>query len=331
MKRKRQVFVSHTNADAALAHRLGHDLAAVGLGVWIAPESIAPGEGWVDAINRGLAESSDVVVLLTQSAVNSMWVRQEVNTAIALERKGRIRLVPLEVERCDMPPLWSAYQKIALAPDYKVGLRQLREVLTGKRSREAPRKIARIPVGPSGHHGVDKASLAELDTYARLYDALYPRLPGDQRNYVLNAVIVDQLYQLGSATKLPAALVASLFARGGDGDRMVALLLLETAPSAGCLGTALDAIAEPRSPFEQYHGLRAAELMTHLLSASQKRKLTSSLEIARGKYLIPANRSRWEAYVDIKRKLSAPKRAAAGVHSAPRSPRRAKRIASGSN
>jgi hypothetical protein len=156
----------------------------------------------------------------------------------------------------------------------------------------------------SSYPGVDKVSLAELDSYARLYDALYPRLPGDQRNYVLNAVFVDQLFQLASAAKFPVVIVTRFFERGSDGDRMVALLLLQTTPSIKCLDVALDAIEHPRSPFEQYHGLRAVDLMVHKLGKSQAEKLVQVLEFARGEYLIPANHSRWEVYSDISAKLS---------------------------
>ncbi len=324
MKRRIQVFVSHTKSDAELAHRLAADLANAGLGIWIAPDSILPGEGWVDAINRGLEESSDLVVLLTPSAVESMWVRQEVSAAIALERKGRIRLIPLEVEHCDVPPLWEAYQKVSLTPDYESGASQLRAVLAGKMRREVPRKVEGFLSESSGYPRIGRASLAELDTYGRLYDALYPRLPSDQRNYVLNAVFVDQLFQLGSATRFPPAVVARLFDRGSDGNRMVALLLLQTAPSIDCLDVAIDAIENPRSPFEQYHGLRAVDLMTHLLSESQRQKLSRVLEIARSKYLIPANRSRWDVYTDISAKLLTSQGTTPGTRPTTRSTRRPK-------
>lgn len=53
----RQVFISHAHQDAEVAQRLAHDLAAHGYDIWIAPDSIQPGEKWVEAMNRGLEES----------------------------------------------------------------------------------------------------------------------------------------------------------------------------------------------------------------------------------------------------------------------------------
>jgi hypothetical protein len=327
VKRKVQVFVSHSQSDAGLAHRIASDLESVQIRIWIAPESIHPGEGWVDAISRGFEESTHVVVILTPRSVESMWVRQEVSTAIALERKGKIQLIPVDVEPCELPPLWEAYQKISLQRDYALGVGQLREVLVGKRRHKAPRRVTPFGAAVSSHLGVNKADLSEVDAYARLYDALYPRLPGDQRNYVLNAVLVDQLYQLGGATKFPPALFARLFARGSDGDRLVALVLLQTAPSTTCLNIALEAIQNPRSPFEQYHGLRAVDLMTHQLGKSQVAKLTRALDLARSKYLIPANRSRWDVYEDISAKLLGNRSTRIGKRPTTRSTGRAKATA----
>ena len=50
----RQLFISHATADAAFAQRLAADLRAQGFAVWIAPQSIRPGEQWVAAINLSL-------------------------------------------------------------------------------------------------------------------------------------------------------------------------------------------------------------------------------------------------------------------------------------
>src|SRR5690606_24332911 len=69
----RQIFLSHATADAEFAHTLAADLRAEGWRVWIAPESIKPGEKWVEAIDRGLETSEVFVVALTPDAVASRW------------------------------------------------------------------------------------------------------------------------------------------------------------------------------------------------------------------------------------------------------------------
>jgi hypothetical protein len=118
----RQIFLSHATADAEFAHKLAADLREEGWRVWIAPESIRPGEKWVEAIDRGLETSGVFVVVLTPAAVASRWVRTETNAAIALEHRDRIHFLPLDVAQCDIPLLWSGYQFVPFGDSYEVGL-----------------------------------------------------------------------------------------------------------------------------------------------------------------------------------------------------------------
>jgi len=121
----RQVFISHAHEDAVFAHRLAADLQVRDWRVWIVPDSILPGEKWVDAIERGLAASGVFVVVLTPAAIRSRWVKTETNAAIALEHQEAVRLVPLDVAACDAPVLWSSYQFISFRSRYEDGLRGL--------------------------------------------------------------------------------------------------------------------------------------------------------------------------------------------------------------
>lgn len=127
-----KVFISHAvEPDGPLAHRLVKDLKKAGFDIWIAPDSIRPSEEWVEAINRGLRECDTLVLLLTPAAVYSTWVNLEMSAAIMLEREGQLRIVPLQVEACEAPPLWRAYQAIPLT-QYEAGLGKLLQVLTGQ-------------------------------------------------------------------------------------------------------------------------------------------------------------------------------------------------------
>ena len=96
----RQVFISHAHQDADFAHRLAADLGSAGWRAWIAPESIQPGEKWVEAIGRGLDGSGVFVVALTPAAVASNWVRNETNAAIELDNRGEAQFIPLDVAAC---------------------------------------------------------------------------------------------------------------------------------------------------------------------------------------------------------------------------------------
>ena len=79
-----RIFLSHANQDAAFARQLADDLRHNGFDIWMAPESIEPGEKWVDAIERGLETSGIFVLVITPHAADSKWVRDESNYACLL-------------------------------------------------------------------------------------------------------------------------------------------------------------------------------------------------------------------------------------------------------
>jgi formylglycine-generating enzyme required for sulfatase activity len=121
----RQVFLSNAHQDSDFAHRLAADLRKNGWRVWIAPDSIQPGEKWGEAIDRGLGESRVFIVALTPAAIQSRWVRDETYVAIELEKKGQVHFVPLDVKPCDAPNLWNVYQRITFSGNYAEGLKEL--------------------------------------------------------------------------------------------------------------------------------------------------------------------------------------------------------------
>lgn len=120
-----QIFISHAHQDNKFAKRLATDLQKKGWQTWMAPDDIRPGEKWVEAINRGLAESSIFILILTKEAVNSRWVRSETDVAIHMEHGGEISLLPLVLESVVTPPMWRAYQWIMFSEDYNDGFYQL--------------------------------------------------------------------------------------------------------------------------------------------------------------------------------------------------------------
>ncbi len=138
-----QVFISYANPDAEFAARLAADLRAKDIPVWLAPDSILPGEKWVAAIERGLRESGIFLLVLTPEGVESKWVSQETQVAIMLENEGQMRIFPLRVRRAEVPLLLSTRQHIAFDRDYHQGLAALLATLGG---RPVPAPLAPSPL-----------------------------------------------------------------------------------------------------------------------------------------------------------------------------------------
>lgn len=128
----RRVFISHAHQDTTLAHRLAADLEKAGWPVWIAPESIRPGEQWLPAIARGLQECGVCAVILTPDGVASSWVEYETNLAISRERRGQMRLLLLDVAPCEVPFGWTGYQYVPFRRSYEAGLGELLGWLDGE-------------------------------------------------------------------------------------------------------------------------------------------------------------------------------------------------------
>ena len=142
----RQVFISHATADADFAHRLADDLQAEGWRIWIAPDSIRPGEKWVEAIERGLETSGVFVVSLTPAAVASKWVKTETNAAIGLSQDDEIRFISLDVEACRPSVLWRQFQYITFRGSYEAGLGELLRWLDGEAPPPKGKKATETPV-----------------------------------------------------------------------------------------------------------------------------------------------------------------------------------------
>lgn len=164
-----QVFISHAHEDDVFARRLAADLQAEGWSVWIAPESIQPGETWVEAINRGLEESGYYLLVQTPAAATSPWVVTETNVAISLEHQRLMRFIPLDVAPSRPPPLWTAYQNVPFRDNYLRGLEHLLSRLNGRPPRPWP-----VNGSPSGRSSTEAKNpglnSAQLFSDRRLHD-----------------------------------------------------------------------------------------------------------------------------------------------------------------
>jgi len=141
----KQIFISHSHEeDAKPAKQLAKDLESNGHQPWIAPDSIHPGELWVTAIQRGLAESDAFVVVVTPAALESDWVNIEANVGIQRAVEEHKLFIPLDFQECAMPALWRQFQYVSFRKSYQDGLKELLEQLAGELSRTAARPGGKI-------------------------------------------------------------------------------------------------------------------------------------------------------------------------------------------
>ncbi|MCB8926754.1 MAG: SUMF1/EgtB/PvdO family nonheme iron enzyme [Ardenticatenaceae bacterium] len=163
-----QIFLSHAGQDAEFAHKLAADLRRHGWEIWIAPDSIRPGEEWVDAINNGLAGSGIFLLVLTPEAIKSRWVYKETNVAINLQNQKLIRLIPLQLKTVNAPPLWQDYQWIRFQGAYKNGL----ELLLRELQPEKVGKVSELYRTMQGALG--RREWAEVLRIGKQIESVYP-------------------------------------------------------------------------------------------------------------------------------------------------------------
>ena len=90
----KQLFISYASEDREQAFRLCFQLERQGIGCWIAPRDVAPGEKYGESIIRAIEATSTTVLLLSTHANASGFVANEVERATS----KRKRVIPVRLE-----------------------------------------------------------------------------------------------------------------------------------------------------------------------------------------------------------------------------------------
>jgi len=128
-------FLSHNKADKEVARSIGAHMVLAGIDVWFDEWEIQAGDSIPGKLNDGLAAFDAFVLLWSEDANRSNWVRQELHTAIMRSVKdGTAKIVPCLLDKTALPPLIADRKGIDFH-DQHAGLEQLLEDLTGARTR----------------------------------------------------------------------------------------------------------------------------------------------------------------------------------------------------
>lgn len=119
------VFISYSSLDKEAAQAICHVLEQNEIRCWMAPRDIPPGSEYGDLIDEAIKKASVVVVLFSETAATSLWVKGELN--IAFEEQKVI--IPF---RLDKTPLQGQNRVILnqkhwidAYPDYKTKFNDL--------------------------------------------------------------------------------------------------------------------------------------------------------------------------------------------------------------
>lgn len=117
-----KAFISHAAVDkerfvTAFAERLRSN----GVDAWLDEWAMQPGDSLVDRIfEQGIGEADVFIIVLSEAAVASKWVREELNAAVVRRIEGQCRLIPVVLEGSSVPEVLKStlYQKIDDVQNY---------------------------------------------------------------------------------------------------------------------------------------------------------------------------------------------------------------------
>lgn len=113
------VFVSYSSLDKEAAQAICHILEQNEIRCWMAPRDIQPGSEYGDIIDDAIKNCTIVVVLFSETASNSQWVKGELN--IAFEEQKTI--IPFRLDKTPLQGqnrvILSQKHWIDAYPDYK--------------------------------------------------------------------------------------------------------------------------------------------------------------------------------------------------------------------
>jgi len=126
-----KVFISHSSKDDSLAGEIASYLEQAGLDVWYDNREIMPGDNWADKIAQGLRESDAMVVLVSEGALGSEFMRRNIDFALS-QKPFRRRVVPVfvggsENYKDELPWIFDRLQSINL-PENDANEEQLRRL-----------------------------------------------------------------------------------------------------------------------------------------------------------------------------------------------------------
>lgn len=95
------IFISHSSKDDAFVDRLRKDLNRYGYTTWVDHIDIPPGKVWDEVVEEKLGQSQIMILVLSQSAVNSREVGIEWREFRSLDKV----VIPIKINECSIPLL----------------------------------------------------------------------------------------------------------------------------------------------------------------------------------------------------------------------------------
>jgi hypothetical protein len=140
------VFLSHNKWNREIAEELGLHLQFCGARVWFDEWEMRAGDSVPGKLNEGLDAFTEFVLIWSEQASRSDWVRAELEAAISRSLDGtRARVIPLRLDATPLPALLSRLKWIDHRDAAGHNLADVaREILGMQRERDYRRAVQRF-------------------------------------------------------------------------------------------------------------------------------------------------------------------------------------------
>lgn len=126
MDRLPKAFISYSHSDKEIAIKLSKSLRENGVEVWIDKWEILPGDSLIQKIfEEGLSSIDAFIVIISKSSVNSKWVKQELDVALIKRIEGITRIVPVIIDKTEIPDSIKPLKRIDISDDFDTAVREL--------------------------------------------------------------------------------------------------------------------------------------------------------------------------------------------------------------
>ncbi len=121
-----RAFLSYTSVDKPFVIKLASDLKGENVQVWLDEWEIRVGSSIVEEIDKALSSNDFFIIVLSPQALQSQWVRKELNSSLMLQLSDRsVKVMPVLHERCDIPTIIKDLKYANFTSDYGKGLSEL--------------------------------------------------------------------------------------------------------------------------------------------------------------------------------------------------------------
>ena len=92
-------FLSYSSKDTEFTEKLYDNLQGKGIRCWYAPEDLKIGDKFRKEIDSTIRLRDKLIVVLSEESIRSDWVEEEVDTALAEEKRtGKLILFPIRID-----------------------------------------------------------------------------------------------------------------------------------------------------------------------------------------------------------------------------------------